>query len=191
MINIDDKIFIIENFISLNSAKFLVDNFSIDLKPTQHEGIFTSVGSGEGSAHKLSGNFKVDKYDGKNDIAVDLLTGICTNMEKTMSLIFDKHIIIKSVFYSHMKTGGKNPMHIDNQEERYKNDFSGLLYLTDTYEGGNLYFPYKDLKFKPKPGTFITFIGTDDLAHEVQEVITGDRVNLVCFFLENNQVSNI
>lgn len=197
MKSIDNEIFIVEDFISPITAKFLVDTFSINLVETENKNVFAGPGSSPENAHRLSGMYKVSRYNhengynGEDDIGIDLLTGICTNMEKTMSLIYNKHIVIKSLFYSHMKTGGKNILHIDNQKEEYKNDLSGILYLTDSYSGGNLYFPKKDLSFKLRPGTFITFIGTENLEHEVQEVTSGDRINLVCFFGERHQVGNV
>ena len=179
---IKDKVFIIEDFISKNTAKFLVDTFSKDLMETDRSGIYTSIGSGEQSAHKLSVENKIKEYDGENDIGIDIITGLCYIMEKTVSKIHGKDMKLKSIFYSHMKEGGHNPLHHDTYNEEYANDYSGLLYLTDTYEGGHLNFPEKEIKLKPSPGTFVTFFGTEDMEHEVQKVISGDRVNLICFF---------
>jgi hypothetical protein len=188
---IDDQIFVIENFISPNTAKYIVDTFTPYVNKSEYAGTYRGPGKGEQDAFRLSGLYKIDQYDGNNDVGIDLLTGICNNMEKTMSDIFNKHIIMKSIFYSHMVTGGKNSLHVDNRKEEYKHDFSGILYLTDEYTGGDLYFPNKNLKFHAKPGTFICFIGTEDLAHEVQEVIDGNRINLICFFNERNHFANL
>lgn len=179
---IKDKVFVIENFISKNTAKFLVDTFSKNLMETDRAGIYTSIGSGEGEAYKISAEHKIREYDGENDIAIDILIGLCASMEKTMSKIHNKDMKLKSIFYSHMKRGGFNPLHHDTYKEDYKDDYSGLLYLTDTYSGGSLNFPAKEIKLHPLPGTFVTFFGTEDMEHEVQEVIDGDRVNIICFF---------
>jgi hypothetical protein len=182
---IKDKIFIIENFISENTSKFLVDNFSKNLKNTERNGIYTSIGKGEGQANKISLENKIAEYDGDNNIAIDILTSLCASMEKTMSTIYKKNMILKSVFYSHMKTGGENPLHYDTYKEDYANDYSGMLYLTDTYTGGALHFPDKEITLRPDPGTFVSFFGTEDMKHEVKKVTSGDRVNLICFFNES------
>lgn len=179
---IKDKIFVIENFISQNTADFIVKDFSANLEKTQHDGIYTGGGKGEGHAYLLSGEYKIAEYDGKKDVSIDLLTSLCASMEKTMSKIHGKNMTIKSIFYSHMKEGGKNELHYDTYSEDYANDYSGLLYLTDTYFGGLLNFPDLGVSFHPSAGTFITFYGTEDMKHEVQKVISGDRVNLICFF---------
>ena len=62
-----------------------------------------------------------------------------------------------------MKKGGKNDLHVDNYNKKYSNDYSAILYLTDSYSGGEINFPERKLNIKPKPGTLITFIGTKDL----------------------------
>jgi hypothetical protein len=179
---IKDKVFLIENFISKNTANFLVDTFSKNLMETDRAGIYTSIGAGEGEACKISAEHKIREYDGKDDIAIDILMGLCASMEKAMSDIHSKDMKLKSIFYSHMKAGGFNPLHHDTYKEDYKDDYSGLLYLTDTYTGGSLNFPANEINLHPLPGTFVTFFGTEDMEHEVQEVIDGDRVNLICFF---------
>jgi len=179
---IKDKVFIIEDFISKNTAQFLVDNFSNNLQKTERDGIYTGTGKGEGEACNLFGSYKIDNYDGVKDVAVDLLTSLCSNMEKTMSHIYKKNMTMKSICYSHMKSGGENPLHHDTLTEEYKNDHSGILYLTDTYEGGLINFPGLDFSLRPAPGTFVAFFGNEDLKHEVQKVTSGDRVNLICFF---------
>jgi 2OG-Fe(II) oxygenase superfamily len=184
---VDNKIFIIEDFISTNTANFIVDNFSKNLNPTQHQGVYGGVGSNDNNTPNISGKNKIIKYDGVSDVAIDLFTNLFPSLEKTMCEIFKKDIEIKSFFYSHMKSGGKNPLHHDNYEEKYQNDYSGILYLTDTYRGGSINFPNQKLSMHPKPGTFICFIGDKDVEHEVEEVVDGDRVNVICFFQERRK----
>lgn len=187
MKNIRDKVFIVENFISNSTAKLLVDSFSNNLRETVHAGIYSGPGQGEGEAFKLSGEHKLIDYDGKNDIAIDILTGLCPSMEKTMSNVFNKNLQLKSISYIHMKAGGKNSLHYDNSTEENKDDYSGLLYLSDTYVGGSLNFPEQSINIEPSIGDFICFIGTEDMKHEVIEVSEGNRVNLVCFFKEKTR----
>jgi len=184
---VDNKIFIIEDFISSNTANFIVDNFSKNITQTEHAGVYGGISSNDENTPKISGKNKVLYYDGNSDIAVDLITSIFPSIEKAMSEIFQKDIVMKSFFYNHMKIGGKNSLHYDNNEEQYNNDYSGILYLTNNYSGGAIHFPNQNLKMYPKPGTFICFQGTEDVEHEVQEVTDGDRVNIICFFKERGK----
>lgn len=56
-------------------------------------------------------------------------------------------------------------VHTDNldiDKDKYKKynwsgHLSNLIYLNDNYDGGELYFPYHDLKIKPEPGMLISF----------------------------------
>lgn len=59
-------------------------------------------------------------------------------------------------------------------------DISGLFYINDDYEGGELYFPEQDLKFKPKAGSAYFFPGDMNYIHGVSEITSGIRY--VCPF---------
>lgn len=196
-----DRIFVIENFLSDETADFLVKSFSTNLtetpKWTNDAGDY-AAGSSEnfwkegvfgGPAYtysyrksELSAINKVVPYNGDNDLAKDLLNGIAILQEKAVADIFKKNIYMKHVFYCHMVAGAQNALHHDNWLEDQVNDHSGLLYLTDDYEGGLLQFPEHGISLKPKKGTFICFIGDDTLPHEVTEVTSGNRVNLISFY---------
>ncbi len=191
MKTVGDKLFILEDFLFPETCEFLIKEFSKDLKNIGKPGIFGGPGGDENknanttsSLNKISGKTDDPEYN----VAIDFFTSICTNIEKTASLVFKKDLVLRSYFYSHMKTGGKNSLHTDNYSEDYANDFSAILYLSDSYNGGLINFPKLETKLRPKPGTLLTFIGNEELEHEVQEVIDGDRVNIICFL--NERISN-
>jgi hypothetical protein len=182
-----DKIFYVKDFLFPETCDLLVSAFSRDnLRESEKIGIFGGPGKGENDLFNVSGIEKINQKtnDININIGIDIFTGILTNIEKTTSNIFNKNLVLKSYFYSHMKKGGKNPLHVDNYDEKHSKDYSAILYLTNSYSGGNVVFAKQDLIIKPDPGTLVTFIGTEDLKHEVQEVIDGDRVNVICFLHE-------
>jgi hypothetical protein len=188
-----DKIFYIEDFLFLDTCNFLISNFSNNISESDKPGVYGGPGRGENDkAHKICGLEKIENVSNvlEKNIAIDLFTSICTNIEKSLSILFNKDLLLKSYFYSHMKEGGKNPLHVDNYSEEYEGDYSAILYLNDSYSGGKVYFPEKDLTLKPKPGTLVAFIGTEDLKHEVQEVTEGNRVNIICFLNERKSNEN-
>lgn len=61
-------------------------------------------------------------------------------------------------------------------------DLSGLFYLNDDYEGGELYFPNQDIKFKPKPGAGYFFPGDMNYIHGVTEITSGIRYVIPFFW---------
>jgi hypothetical protein len=202
MKNIKEKLFIVDDFIFSETSNFLVDQFSKDIKATTQPGIFRGpVGHDNHSSDSNTINKKASSVcglskisektlDSDQNIAIDLFTSICTNIEKTVSDIFQKRLFLKSYFYSHMKPGAQNRLHMDNYSQDQSKDFSAILYLSDAYEGGSINFPKLDAELKPNAGTLLAFIGNEELEHEVKEVISGDRINIICFLSERKNNEN-
>lgn len=187
-----DKIFYIEDFLFPETCELLVSIFSnSNLVESDKPGIFGSPGTakGEDQTFDISGFSKTSNKNENKDInlGIDIFTGTLINIEKTLSKIFNKDLVLKSYFYSHMKKGGKNPLHVDNYNEKYSKDYSAVLYLTNSYSGGDLIFPKQDLIIKPNPGTLIAFVGSEDVPHGVEEVVNGNRVNIICFLNEKEK----
>lgn len=61
-------------------------------------------------------------------------------------------------------------------------DLSSLFYLNDDYEGGELYFPKQDVKFKPKVGAAYFFPGDMQYIHGVTEIKNGIRFTCPFFW---------
>jgi hypothetical protein len=61
-------------------------------------------------------------------------------------------------------------------------DLSSLFYLNDDYEGGELYFPNQEIKFKPKRGAAYFFPGDKNFIHGVTEVKSGIRYTCPFFW---------
>lgn len=184
-----DKIFYIEDFLFLETCNFLTSVFSKQLKESDNTGIYGGPGRGEkDNASIISGIEKIEiaSNDSDRNIAIDLFTSVCTNVEKTTSKVFNKELVLKSYFYSHMKEGGKNPLHVDNYDEEHSKDYSAILYLSNSYKGGEVFFPNQELTLTPEPGTLVSFIGNKDLKHEVKKVISGDRINIIFFLKESD-----
>lgn len=61
-------------------------------------------------------------------------------------------------------------------------DLSSLFYLNEDYEGGELYFPLQDIKFKPKRGAAYFFPGDMNYIHGVTEIKSGIRYTCPFFW---------
>jgi predicted 2-oxoglutarate/Fe(II)-dependent dioxygenase YbiX len=64
-------------------------------------------------------------------------------------------------------------------------DLAGLFYLNDDYDGGELYFPQHDIKFKPKAGAAYFFPGDMNYIHGVTEITSGIRYVIPFFWTIN------
>lgn len=62
-------------------------------------------------------------------------------------------------------------------------DISSVLYLNDTYTGGEIEFPNLSIKMKPKAATLIAFPSTDEIfLHHVLEITSGRKWIAPCFW---------
>lgn len=105
--------------------------------------------------------------------------------------------------YQLMTKGGKNPLHADTihldgtpiqaDGTPEETEWSGLLYLSDhgiEFEGGVLSFPGLEFDYYPRMGDLVIFRGDIEHRHEVTEVQSGERRNIVFFWGRKGNVSD-
>jgi predicted 2-oxoglutarate/Fe(II)-dependent dioxygenase YbiX len=94
---------------------------------------------------------------------------------------------MKRAFGNIMHEGAENLMH-DDDGDYYPNKpalekhYSGVLMLSDDYEGGDFFFEHHDKELRLEAGDLIMFRGDADNLHGVRKVTKGPRVNLIFFF---------
>lgn len=74
-----------------------------------------------------------------------------------------------------------NAMKDDPHPTGYR-DYSGIFYLNDTYEGGEIYFPRLDIEIKPKKGSLLIFPSGLDHSHGVREVKKENRYTIAVWY---------
>ncbi len=191
--NINNKIYIIEGYISKSTSDFLTETFNSttsDAPDYQIKG-GPSLSPENGYTFKCGNPIKSYQDDNNYNIGIDILTMLCNSMSNTISDFLDTKMDIKTMFYGLMLEGSEMKTHTDNYitpndpesiRKNSKDDWSGLLYLNDDYEGGLLEFPQENFSIKPKPGTFIFFKGDHDLPHQVSKIEKGHRNVIISFF---------
>ena len=60
--------------------------------------------------------------------------------------------------------------------------YSGIFYINDDYEGGEIYFPQWDIAIKPEMGSQVIFPSTDDYFHGVKEVRNSKRYTITTWY---------
>jgi hypothetical protein len=86
--------------------------------------------------------------------------------------------------------GSKMAMHSDDTYTLRKDGtgvtenhhMSGLIYLNDDYEGGEIEFPQQKISIKPKTGDLIIFPGNINYPHEVKVITFGSRYTIPFWF---------
>lgn len=62
------------------------------------------------------------------------------------------------------------------------NEFASVIYLTDDFEGGELFFNNFDYSIKPAAGTAVSFPANHFYIHGVTELTKGERVTTTLFW---------
>jgi hypothetical protein len=186
---LSEGIFLIKNYISKSTCDFLIKEFSKNLSDTPRKNILGGISGGLLLQPDTAGDYSDDLI---YNIAIDTHNGILFSINDLVSNKFKDPHRIKTYFFSCMLPGAFNDVHMDNHyfdddgnilvKPKMAFDKSGLLYLNDDYEGGELVFPEQGLSIKAEAGSLIFFEGDYKKPHGVNQVISGTRYNLVTFY---------
>ena len=72
--------------------------------------------------------------------------------------------------------------HVDNPGDNNL-EFGCVIYLNDNYDGGEIFYPELNIKYKPKAGSLICHPSKSPYLHEVLPVYNGNRF-IISFFVE-------
>jgi hypothetical protein len=144
--------------------------------------------SNEASFWDKRGLWYADVLERRPEAAMIMLAamrGCLTEMKRFWKL--NAPIYPDSLHMMSWKAGLFMPPHADNaypdgnpHELSYR-DLSGVLYLNDGFEGGELYLTVQDVLVKPSAGTLISMTGGFHHEHGVVRVESGLRVTIPFF----------
>jgi hypothetical protein len=136
------------------------------------------------------------------------LGALFTKIKTQAEQLFACELDLGNATYQSLPEGSSNPMHSDTTKldgTPIGNDgvwgewslwdeieWSGLLYLNSEgvdFKGGTLFFEEFDLEYFPRAGDLVLFKGDLEHRHEVREVLSGTRKNLVFFWAKKGNVS--
>jgi hypothetical protein len=82
--------------------------------------------------------------------------------------------------------GFQEPGFIEPTYPNWKDAWDGYLacniYLNDNYDGGEVYFPDRNYKFKPKANSIVTWPGNKNFIHGITKTTVTSRYVYGCFF---------
>lgn len=89
--------------------------------------------------------------------------------------------LVQEPYVIKWSTGQAMGYHVDDLGiEDYH--ITGLVYLNDDYTGGEISFLTHDITIKPNKGDLIMFPGNFNYAHEVKEILSGERYTVPVWF---------
>lgn len=122
---------------------------------------------------------------------LDVVTTIFNRAVSTYELYYknlDKNIHYKSIQAINMfKEGVAMEVHSDRGPVKENNNIlhGFVVYLNDDYEGGQIYYPKKNIIIKPKRCSLVIHPGTEEYSHGVKTVELGTRYALTMFSKES------
>jgi len=107
-----------------------------------------------------------------------ILSSLGKMIQDQIELSFQTSVeMVQQPFVIKWSKGQSMGLHVDDLGiETYH--ITGLIYLNDDYIGGELFFPTHNITIKPNKGELVLFPGNLHYAHEVKEVISGDRYTI-------------
>lgn len=180
-----------KNFIDRNSAADIVFYLDKITRPSGLPFINSALGLDRERSEKISRECPIiDISENEESNVISLfITDLIFIIKEDMEKYFETELQVSNCLYNAMHPGSYIAYHADSahiegdewvEEPESPTEFSALLYLNEDYEGGELSFDGVD--FKPEVGTLIFFKGDHTRPHEVKEVRSGVRKNIVLFY---------
>lgn len=189
-----DEVHVIEDFLDPATCKFLIDYLGKYAEnDPKRPGFKIAADLNTQSAINLLEQQPLfpDYPDKDYQKSLDIVTQIIKDTTKIVSVFYGNQYILKTFCFTTMEEGSSNRLHADNKyvdengivKDRTDTteDRSVLVYLNDDYYGGEIDFPKLGLALRPKAGSLIFFEGNEKTAHRVNEVMYGERHNLISF----------
>jgi predicted 2-oxoglutarate/Fe(II)-dependent dioxygenase YbiX len=131
---------------------------------------------------QVTEKYNVKKLECKDDRFVNYVLNI-------LKISKDKLHSAQILYYP---INSRNDAHADNctlnNDGSFKQRFkpwthTGILYLNDTYSGGEFTFTQHRVTMKPTPGTYLVSPSDENYIHKVNRVLAGERYTLVFRFI--------
>lgn len=192
---------ILEGYISPEEVSEYVEFLDSYAEPTER-GIWNSLGY-QSSLEASTVNGETGAKIGDPNLVNKKLGALFEDIKSKAEKIFGEKMDLCQSSYQMMPPGTSNPMHADRVNldgtpiqpdgEEEELEWSGLLYLSnygEEFTGGELEFPEFDLWYEPKAGDVVIFKGDLEHRHEVKEIKSGKRRNVVFFWARKGNVSD-
>jgi hypothetical protein len=194
---------IVDNFISDNEAKSIIDALSPHLVASERFGLSETRFDDYMKTLKHIYNGESIFEDGEHFKSGLLYTQTINRVAEQINSFYGVDVVPINPMLAEISKGGKNDgLHCDSVQldgtpwddgNTMLDDleYSALVYLNTSgvdYTGGRIYFPNQGLDILPKTGQMIFFRGDIDHPHGVSKVTSGKRYTLVLFYGRSDRV---
>lgn len=188
-----ENIITLENFMTEGEVKFLNDfirnNTVWDVTETHYNENGTVIYDSDYWADRVITYPNIEKVNPK---VISVINNMVSRLKLEVDNFFNVNALPTSPAMVRWLPGQYQMPHADKElhegpDAGTPNDFpwydiAGLFYINDDYEGGELYFPNQNIKFKPKAGAAYFFPGDMNYIHGVTEIKSGIRYTVPFFW---------
>ena len=109
-------------------------------------------------------------------------------IKKTVEDYFLRPVSLNTIHVHKLGAGALGHFHSDNTNEDGTpshfdiNKYAAIIYLNNSYSGGEISFLDHQLEIRPEPGSLLIFPGGKENIHGVKEITSGDRYSIVSFW---------
>jgi hypothetical protein len=171
-----------ENFIKIGNSKDNIKTIKNFISKEECESILSII-----KKSNTTDTGTDPQWDGKFYTTPDVTTKLEPIVNEITKTIQDQYqvsvelIINGSIAVVRWTKGEKMSAHVDDLGiENYH--ITGLVYLNNDYEGGEINFITQDLTLKPDAGDLVMFPGNLHYAHEVKEITSGERFTIPVWY---------
>lgn len=126
------------------------------------------------------------QFEGLRGVYNDTVANLRKCMSHYQSMYNLTMDYMEAINYVRYKPGQHFAVHSDSGFS-YNCTVSSVMYLNDDYEGGELWFPFLDLTYKPKAGDIVIFPSTYIYAHASKPITSGVKYSAVTMFDWNDR----
>jgi hypothetical protein len=174
-----NRIVEIPNFVDAETATSMISYFESKAHEWGDIAFYGSSGMG-----LMSGDPDLPGFG----LTISFFDDLREKFREAVELVFERPVKPNTSHAQKWDIGGFANPHSDNSDSDGKpnafeiNKYVGILYLNDTYGGGELYFPDHNIEFRPKAYSYYVFPGGVENIHGVKEITDGTRYTMVSFW---------
>lgn len=115
--------------------------------------------------------------------------------DRLTDLVSPDYTLLPSLNLRRLRTGEEMYLHSDNLTDTNKSNYKKedhtieygiVVYFNNNYEGGEIYYPQKELTYRPNAGDLVIHGAQKDCEHKVNQVISGTRYSYSNFIFPTN-----
>lgn len=164
------------------------------LKETERSSFIDYLNSNSKIGHASSYQYRngaqasEDRNFEKIGLPANFINNIINRIKELVDLELGRPVSLNTINAQMFGPGGFGYPHSDNTDELGNpthleiNKYSAIIYLNDSYSGGEIYFPDHNLEIRPNSGSLLLFPGGKENIHGVRDILSGNRYSVVSFW---------